>query len=171
VTERRRPSEAEYLSYDGHCRWLWQSLPEDWRCPSCRRRKREILQWRKRIGSNSFGWKAGLHLHHDHAADERGKGGRFPAAIICSACNFADVRAKKVCGAPEWFSFSPSELRSFISAKPNSPVTIRIATALIIWSRHRLTLVADSKGERDDARRHTEGLLGRVLTEPAAGSA
>jgi len=69
-----------------------------------------------------------------------------------------------VCGAPKWFSFSPGELRSFISAKPNSPVTIRVATALIIWSRHRLALMRHTEGERDDAR-HLRGLLGRVLAE------
>src|SRR5262249_12072335 len=104
----RRPTDAEYNAYDGmHCYSLWRSLPEEWRCPSCGRSKREILQWGERKGSNAakygrIGWKAGLHLHHDHApcdgSDFLGEHGRFPATIICGACNTADARAKKACG-------------------------------------------------------------------------
>ena len=50
----RKPTDREFQDYDGmHCRSLWQSLPEDWRCPVCNRNKRGILQWGVRKGSNA----------------------------------------------------------------------------------------------------------------------
>jgi hypothetical protein len=100
MNSERHPTDPEYQAYDGmHCHSLWQSLPEEWRCPSYRRNKREILQWGERKGSNAaeygqVGWKAGLHLHHDHALDFFGKQGRFPETIICGACNTADARQR-----------------------------------------------------------------------------
>ena len=142
----RKPTDREFQDYDGmHCRSLWQSLPEDWRCPVCNRNKRGILQWGVRKGSNaskygSIGWKAAVHLHHDHAPlngnDFGGRLGRFPTTVICGACNSADARAKKMCGAPAWFSFSPGELRHFVSAIDNGPIAINIEVATAIFRGH-----------------------------------
>ena len=135
----RQPTDDEYRGYDGmHCRGLWRALPEDWRCPSCLRTKRGLLRWGLRQGHNAVrygrtGWKAALAKHHDHepdgGGDFSGVKGRFPATIICGDCNAADAHAKRMVGAPSWFSFSPAELRQFISAADNGPATINIEIA------------------------------------------
>jgi len=127
-----------------HCRNLWQSRMTGAAQP-CDRNKRGILQWGVRKGSNaskygSIGWKAAVHLHHDHAPlngnDFGGRLGRFPTTVICGACNSADARAKKMCGAPAWFSFSPGELRHFVSAIDNGPIAINIEVATAIFRGH-----------------------------------
>lgn len=131
----RKPTDREYLAYDGmHCSFLWRNLPEDWQCPCCLRTKRGILQWGKRKGSNAerygpVGWKAGVHRHHDHS------GHRFKETVICGGCNTADAQAKKIVGAPKNFSFSPAELRQFISATDNGPVKIAVDVAITIYGR------------------------------------
>jgi hypothetical protein len=113
----RAPTDAEYFAYDGmHCRWLWKRLPESWRCPCCGRGKGGILRWGQRIGANAIaygpmGWKAGLQEHHDHSGRDR-----FEPTVICDACDLADAMAMRSCAAPDWFSFSPAEIRRFVTA-------------------------------------------------------
>lgn len=58
--------------------------------------------------------------HHDHTSDiEHGTfhyflmRNRFSPAAICEDCNMADAKAKKIIGAPDWFSFSPREIGYF----------------------------------------------------------
>jgi hypothetical protein len=61
---------------------------------------------------------------------------RFPGTIICGNCNAADGSAKKKLGLPEWFSFSPSEIATFVKASPNAPHVIDYQTALAIYGHH-----------------------------------
>jgi hypothetical protein len=58
--------------------------------------------------------------HHDHSGCDR-----LPPTVICGGCNLADAIAKRSCAAPDWFSFSPAEIRQFVTgAKDNGPVFI-----------------------------------------------
>ena len=98
----RQPTDAEYLAYDGmHCRNAQPARALALSVLSTE--QAQILQWGERKGSNAriygpIGWKAGLHRHHDHqpcdGMDFGGSAGRFPATVICGACNYADARAK-----------------------------------------------------------------------------
>jgi len=66
----KKPSDHEYLEYDGaHCTVIWKSLNDNWKCPSCKRTKREIMRWTKRSSSGRtfWGWIAGFTEHHDHS--------------------------------------------------------------------------------------------------------
>jgi hypothetical protein len=129
----RKPTDAEYAAYDGmHCHGLWRSTPEDWRCPGCGRSKRGILIWGVRKGGNAakygpIGWKTALHRHHDHGGGGffGGPGARFPALILCGACNAIDGNIKHRLGLPASFSFSPAEIRRFVLAADNAPHRIR----------------------------------------------
>lgn len=122
----RVPTDDEYATYDGaHCFHLWRGLPETWRCPGCDRAKREILRWTLRtpMGQRFWGWMAGLHRHHDHGVDYlqglSSGHGRFPITTICDQCNSADGAAKRRLGLPDDFSFSPGEIRQFVTAVPH----------------------------------------------------
>ena len=70
-----------------------------------------------------MGWVAALHRHHDHSRDFRGqRGARFPQTTICDQCNAADGTAKRKLLLPKAFSFTPDEIRMFVSSTP----TVRI---------------------------------------------
>jgi len=122
---KKIPTDEEYNSYNGeYCFRLWAALNEQWRCPGCNRSKREILRWTKRylqpqkgIHKPYFGWMAGLHTHHDHSAPFLSGNGRFPDTVICDHCNSADGVVKRKLQLPDNFSFSPSEIKEFITAK------------------------------------------------------
>lgn len=86
-----------------------------------------------------IGWKAGVHGHHDHSSYHR-----FPETVICGACNYADVRAKQICGAPAWFSFAPYELRQFITATDNGPVVIDSDIVMQIYLNWSVSLARNS---------------------------
>lgn len=122
------PTNEEFNNYDGaHCSNLWKQLDDNWKCPACRRTKREIMRWTKRYyrggkGPFYWGWMAGLHKHHDHGGDCFNSGiSRFPRTTICDQCNAADGRAKKILKLPSSFSFSPEEINQFIRARPHRP--------------------------------------------------
>lgn len=124
----KRPSFEEYLSFDGaHCHRIYKRLSEDWRCPGCWRTKFEILRWTilfpHKPESRRPGWAGGYHEHHDHACDRYFSPGglssckpRFAPSVVCEQCNSADSAAKKVLKLPTDFSFSPTEIRQFVSA-------------------------------------------------------
>lgn len=125
----RVPTRAEYESYEGaHTHQLWKLLPETWHCPECGRAKFELLRWTKRVvqGRAFDGWTAALHGHHDHLGI-----GRFPETIICELCNTVDGMAKRrrtQKGITDCFSFSPAEMRRFITATPHG-------THVVDWER------------------------------------
>lgn len=143
VTNRKNrnlktPTPADYTAFDGaHCRTLYRSLAEDWRCPGCARSKFEILRWSVRFprSANRFeDWVGGYHTHHDHGVGpiRYGQGGRFPDAVMCEQCNSADGTAKRKLGLPAAFSFAPHEIRQFVSATPHGfhDIDFRLAQAI-----------------------------------------
>lgn len=125
----RIPTDQEYKAYDGeHCFRLWREVGDSWKCPVCRRTRREIMRWTRRqpkpmkgITKSYMGWMAGLHRHHDHSQGEYVDlaRGRFPATIICDQCNAAEGRVKQKLCLPAVFSFSPQEMAQFITAIPH----------------------------------------------------
>lgn len=108
-----------------------------WICPGCGRSKPQIVA----PGPN-VDFVACIYRHHDHIEDliarlldrelpksssldesvaRRGlqdelirRFCRFKAVDVCHACNNVDTAAKKIVGAPWWFSFSPRGIRNVI---------------------------------------------------------
>jgi len=128
------PTDEEYRAYDGaHCFSLWKKIDEGWRCPGCGRSKREIMRWTKRQAAVGmyWGWMAGLHQHHDHSTDRYG--GRFSMAIICDQCNGADGQAKRDLHLPVDFSFSPAEIRRFITVSAHGRCRVDLEKAMDVF--------------------------------------
>jgi hypothetical protein len=140
----RAPTREDYLAYDGaHCKALWASVTESWRCPGCHRSKFEILRWTRRTPHSLaadrtpyWDWLGVLHRHHDHGAEPYvlGVGSvpvtpRFPETIMCDECNGADGRAKRQLGLPADWSFSPGEIERFVTATPHRTHVIDLSVA------------------------------------------
>ena len=112
---------------------IFDSVDIDWFCPSCKRKKHQILRDKggKKVG--------GLHRHHDHAVewDERNEADKtsFQEVIICDQCNHAEGMVKKMYPGviPDVFSFSPEQIGEFILAKPNRQHRIRFMEALELF--------------------------------------
>jgi hypothetical protein len=104
------------------------AVPPEWRCPCCYRTKRGMA----RLDKNGD-LLCAIHDHHDHycerfEVDTRKMAGRdwnfgaavrdslirFPNTLICNDCNVAEPAAKKIVGAPSFFSFAPFEISYFI---------------------------------------------------------
>src|SRR5688572_20777465 len=138
---KKIPTDDEYHSYDGaHCFHLWDALDDTWRCPGCGRSRREVLRWTKRqakpwkgIHQPYWGWLAGLHVHHDHSSPYGFGGGRFPDTVLCDQCNAADGQAKKGLKLPANFSFSPSEIREFVTATPHDRHRVDLEKAKVVY--------------------------------------
>ena len=140
----------------------WSMTPQDWHCPACGRHKREIVRL------NAKGeLMCRLVDHHDHMRDllvERFEeistsmndvvadqlAERFAArsasmvacydnTVICDDCNAADPKAKRMIGAHKRFSFSPSEIRQFVVARPNQPHEVNERIARSVWEAARET--------------------------------
>lgn len=132
------PTLEDFEAYDGaHTALLWKSVGSDWVCPGCGRNKFQIMRWTRRFprSPNGFmGWIAPLHKHHDHSVGvfERGVR-RFPETLVCDQCNSADGQAKRQLKLPANFSFSPSEIRQFVTAAPHERHRIDIQRALAIY--------------------------------------
>lgn len=107
-----------------------------WRCPSCQRSKAEFA----RVDRNGR-LLCSMHRHHDHfdtKVDEmlrppksgavpdsrysalRSSFMRFDYVLICNDCNVAEPVAKKLVGAPAYFTFAPHEIAHFIIVKGNA---------------------------------------------------
>ncbi len=128
------------IGFDAN-RW-WVLTPSSWCCPSCSRSKSEIV----RLNKHNY-LEGHIHEHHDHIhhlvksqftktseqlnsqlATENSTHfidkifhafSAFPETLICKDCNLIDAEAKKLIKAPTFFSFSPSEISSFIISRPN----------------------------------------------------
>lgn len=131
------PSLEDFQSHDGlHYHILWKQVGDSWHCPSCMRSKYQIMRWTKRFPKkpNPFmGWVAALHTHHDHGIHQPGTYARFDRTVICDQCNSADGAAKRKLKLPVNFSFSPTEIGSFVTAVPHGAHTINYETALSIY--------------------------------------
>ena len=121
----------------------WASVPPDWSCPACWRKKHEIARL-----SGSGVLIANLDLHHDHLTDalrarlqqevgpdwivkipEQSRHivkraetlvARFEPTLVCPDCNGADGAVKaRLPQIDRKFSFRPSEIKSFIRSAPN----------------------------------------------------
>ena len=62
---------------------------------------------------------------------------RFQETAICSFCNEAEGKAKKIIGTHKHFSFSPYEMALFIDAPEPGPVIINKQKAMEIWDSQR----------------------------------
>lgn len=148
----------EFDAEGAHLNKWWVMTPTDWSCPSCNRKKSEIV----RINKNNY-LTCQLHEHHDHMvdvvkklfeqysivrnhiiADEHSERFAIKAAfslsaydntIVCFDCNKADADAKKIVKAHLSFSFSPREISEFVKATPNTEHTIDEALAMQVWER------------------------------------
>lgn len=58
---------------------------------------------------------------------------RFPRTVVCDQCNAADGRAKRKLGLPSDFSFSPLEIRAFVTATPHAPHVVDYEIARRIY--------------------------------------
>jgi hypothetical protein len=143
----RIPTDEDFAAYHGeHCFDIWRRTPRDWTCHGCGRSKREIMRWTKRAARPRagypklfLGWMAGLHVHHDHAADRDGfyrpELARFAESVVCDQCNAADGIAKRRLCLPKRFSFSPAELRQFVDAVPHASHRLNLDVALRIFKQ------------------------------------
>jgi hypothetical protein len=131
-----------------------------WICPGCGRSKPQIVA----PGPN-VDVVACVYRHHDHiedliarlldrelpkplSPDERvgrrhlkaelmRRFCRFKAVDVCHACNNVDTPAKKIVGAPWWFSFSPRGIRNVI--RPPEPYAshheIDLDRLRVVWDQ------------------------------------
>lgn len=133
------PTIEDFEGHDGlHYKNLWKEVGNNWFCPSCFRSKYQIMRWAKRFpnSKNAFmGWVAPLHKHHDHSAPYMRTHGRFPMTVICDQCNAADGAAKRVLRLPRNFSFSPSEIRQFVTTTPHGKHKIHFEVAQAIYDK------------------------------------
>ena len=123
----KRLSLTEYLSFDGsHWQRIYKRLSKNCLCPSCWRTKFEILRWtifQHKPESRPPSWAGGYHEHHDHACDRyfspRGSSScspRFAPSVVYEHYNSVSSSAKRKLKLPVDFSFSPTEIRQFVSA-------------------------------------------------------
>lgn len=136
----------------------WASTWTGWCCPCCRREKPQIA----RMSSGSV-LLCRLEYHHDHILDlakriyrkhnppsedqeiniqvSRAKDAlmlfieRFERTLICMDCNLAEGRAKvelatEVAGG---FTFTPSEIATFITVAPNRVHEVDVEKARLAW--------------------------------------
>jgi len=134
------PTIEEFEKYTGlHCHKLWDSVGAGYKCPSCGRNKFELLKWSVRFPKKPtrfYSWVATLHRHHDHSDNSPFRNqGRFEETKICGQCNSADGAAKRKLRLPKSFSFSPAEIRQFVSSEPHSVHKIDYERALAIFHR------------------------------------
>jgi len=112
---------------------IWDSVDDDWQCPSCKRGKFQILRKGK---DRDVG---GLHRHHDHAVEWDDRNNveltKFQETIICDQCNHAEGMVKKIYPGiiPDDFTFTPEQIGQFVKAKPNRAHRIRFLEALQLF--------------------------------------
>jgi hypothetical protein len=134
-TPLRIPSQEEFNSYrGGHTHKKWLKLPSDWRCPSCNRTKFQQLRWTKSltgygVPKGQYQWLAPIHEHHDHGAETGELISRFADTMLCYDCNNAEGRTKRLLLLPADFSFSPHELRLFVTGIPHCGVDLDLDIA------------------------------------------
>lgn len=134
----------------------WACTSQSWTCPCCGRSKFQI----SRVGRKGQ-ILAKLVVHHDHVGDAMEKafhaafaaegtdveqitglklvermGSAFAAyeeILVCEDCNNVDAEAKKLVGAPPYFSFSPGQIRRFIDPANHLPHAIVEPQAHAAW--------------------------------------
>lgn len=164
----------------------------EWCCPTCHRSKSE----QARLDKNA-NLMCAIHLHHDHMnhaahdkiphlgrddlawSERRGYDSlrnnfyRFPDTLICNDCNVVEGDAKKKCGAPESFSFSPFEISTFIFVENNRPHRLDVEKLNTTWQNVRSSLATYREELRSignyhqnpDGFEHIGGAAWRVLKD------
>lgn len=151
----------KFKAKGAHLNKWWVMTPAEWACPSCKRKKLEIVRL------NRHGYlMCQLHEHHDHmkdlvkkvfteissskevvVADELAEKfaiktsfalSAYDNTVICSDCNEADKNAKNVAGTHPDFSYSPKEIGELIEIKPNEEHKINVGIAKEIWEEGKL---------------------------------
>jgi hypothetical protein len=145
VRIERIPTVEEFAAYTGgHTHKLWRSLHPGWVCPSCQRSRYEVLTWTKRKRDKTvvpvrivedYHWLVAICPHHDHRADGTTHPPRFPRTLVCGDCNTAEGQMVKKLGLTGNFSFSPEEMRLFITGKPHGRVVADHIRAKAIYER------------------------------------
>jgi rubredoxin len=147
----------KFKAKGAHLNKWWVMTPSDWMCPSCKRKKSEIVRL------NRHGYlTCQLHEHHDHmkdlvkkvftdlssskkvvVADEMAEKfaikmsfslSAYDNTVICSDCNGADTNAKSIAKTHPDFSFSPKEIGDFVVSKPNEEHKVNKEVAVKIWN-------------------------------------
>lgn len=181
----------------------WASVPQAWRCHACGRHKRDLAR-----KSPAGVLICRLDWHHDHLRDfgkrllrdkahrpaepeafRRWFGAtdackdlieRFHPSFVCVDCNAADGDAKRRLKGvvhPD-FSFAPSEIAQFITARPNLPHEVDLDVALGVWRsveddvRDRIAFVgilakrvSEGRHQRLGRKIHPEDCLRPVLRD------
>lgn len=135
----------------------WASTARWWTCPGCKREKPKIF----RLSPKGI-LLAKLDWHHDHLQDRlkdmlKARFGenwvprvlpatgrlqdrmceliaRFEPGLVCSDCNNVDGRVKaELKDMSPWFSFSPTEISTFISARPGKEHVIDFVAASALY--------------------------------------
>ena len=134
----------------------WACSPQNWTCPCCQRTKFQV----SRSGGKGQ-ILAKLVIHHDHMGealraaflrafrksgtdtaqidgsrlvDRMGKAfAAYEEVLLCEDCNNADTKAKKLLGAPSFFSFSVSQIREFIRPGDHRSHEVDVAQARQTW--------------------------------------
>ena len=181
----------------------WASVPPAWRCGPCGRHKVQLAR-----ASEAGVLICRLDWHHDHLRDYgkrilRRDGNRpsepeafrrwfsavdackdvierFHPSFVCVDCNAADGEVKRKLKSvvhPE-FSFSPSEISSFITVQPGQSHRVDVEKAEAIWKaveddvRDRIAFtellanrVANGRHQRQGRKHWPEPPLGPVLRD------
>ncbi len=174
----------------------WASTRADWTCPCCQRQKRQIA--RLTAGGVLI---CRLEVHHDHLGDaakqifdeavpltgDRQKNvqrfrardsiislvERFENAYICIDCNLAEGQAKLNLSQsiPRDFTFSFSEIRTFIDVQENRVHKVDLAKALKAWTaakaqfHDRLDFARRMAQRAANGRHQREVILGESVPE------
>lgn len=138
----------------------WLGSSQDWVCPCCGRSKFAVT---RKGQTGQILCK--LVIHHDHMGEaleasfgeafaeagtttpqETGRqlieriGTAFAAyeeVLVCEDCNNADTTASKIAQTGPHFSFSPSQIRSFITVADHRPHSVSPAGARAAWESAR----------------------------------
>jgi hypothetical protein len=135
----KTPSALDIAAFTGlHCARIYRdAVLRRWRCPCCDRTPHELIRWSEIKGphwraryadARGMGWTTAYARHHCHAPRPR-----FVTTLICGDCNSADGAVKRGHGLPADFSFSPCEIRQFVTGTPHQGVTINHERALAIY--------------------------------------
>lgn len=147
VSRERMPSQSDYETYiQSH---PFKNVPLDWVCPGCGRTLFEVMHWALRWIDHKYPyewWIINLHRHHDHSAGYEDRlygwidgygfnGGRFQDTIVCDHCNAVDAQVKRrYTQIPQWFSFSPQEIRKIVFSSAHRSHRINYGMAWCVYS-------------------------------------
>lgn len=105
------------------CATIWDSVPDEWACPVCKRSKRQLVY----VAENRVKF---------YLSSNAGRGSWSEAPVVCNHCSSVlmsfkweveDLIGRKL--GDSYGFVSPVELASIVAPRPNSPHSIRSAEA------------------------------------------